>query len=379
MFFKKFPWWMPVLILGVLLIAINQTLWPAFIAVAGWIARLFSLLVPFFIGGAIAYLLLPPCRIFEKLYSKSKLKFFAKRARGFSIISVYLIVIALIFAFFRVVIPVIYQSIEDFISQWPTIYAQFIQFISQFDFIPLEEFTQIFSADNIMNFMNLENILGFTQGILNFSMAVLSMFIGIAVSIYILLDRDSLYSLIHRIGHLYITPKILNPLEKYTRKINEFLYKYIYCQLLDGFIVGIVSFIGLSIIGVPYAPVSALLLGIFNFIPYFGSIIATAIAILLALFAAGPQTALVAGIFLLIMQQIDANVIQPRLAGSYLKIRPFWVILGILIGGGFFGIWGMFLAPPVVAVIKIIVGDILVRKERSVVKYKRKDGESTDE
>ncbi|MCL2837942.1 MAG: AI-2E family transporter [Oscillospiraceae bacterium] len=376
MIFKKFPWWIPALILGFFLIMFSQTFLPVLETIVGWIVRLFSMLVPFFIGGIIAYLLYPPCKKVEELYSRVKVKFIKKRARGFAVITVYLAVIGLIALVVRIVSPAIYQSIEDLITRWPAMYEQFIEFLNRFDFLDTYDITQNFSAENIMNMLNLENILVFTQGVLSFSLAVLSMFIGIVVSIYILLDRDSLYGLIHRSAHLYIKPKFLNPVVKYTRKINEFLHKYIYCQLLDSLILGTLSFIGLSIIGVRYALISALLLGLFNIIPYFGSIIATAIAILLALMADGTTVALATGIFLLILQQVDANIIQPRLASNSLNLRPFWIILAILIGGGFFGIWGMFLAPPLAAVIKIIVKDILANREK---RLDKSSGETTHE
>jgi len=350
-----------------LLIAVYRT-FDNFGIILEWGARLLSLLVPFIIGGIIAYLLLPPCKLFENLYSKSKIKFITKFARGFSVVTVYLITFALIGVLLRIVIPAIAQSVEEFVVSWPGLYAQFQVFVTDLGIFDAYEVEQFFSDENIIDmvidFMSMDNLMAATQGIINISMAIFSLLIGFVVSIYILIDRKSLYALVHKVGHLYIKPKILNPLVKYTRKINEFLYQYIYCQLLDSLIMGVLSFIGLSIINVSHAPVSALLLGIFNFVPYFGSIIATVIAILLAMFSDGFNTAVVVTVFLLILQQTDANFIQPRLAGAYLKVRPFWIILGIMIGGGYFGLWGMFIAPPIVAVIKIIANDIIEHREK---------------
>ena len=381
--FKNFSNMIPIFILGVLLIAVYRT-FDNFGIILEWGGRLLSLLVPFVIGGIISYLLLPPCKFFEKLYSASKLKFITKFSRGFSVLTVYAIVIALIGVLLRLVIPAIAQSVEEFIVQWPVLYGQLQDFVINLGFFEPYEVEQFFSDENIIDmvtdFMNMENVMVATQGIIDISMAIFSLFIGFVVSIYILFDRDSLYKLIHKVGHLYIKPKILNPLVKYTRKINEFLYQYIYCQILDSLIMGVLSFIGLSIIGVSHAPVSALLLGIFNFVPYFGSIIATVIAILLALFSDGLNTAIVVTVVLLVLQQTDANFIQPRLAGAYLKVRPFWIILGIMIGGGYFGLWGMFIAPPIVAVIKIIAKDIIDHREKRLgSKSFVKPKEQTDE
>jgi len=379
---KQFTKWIPIFVLGVLLIVIYRT-FDNLGVIFEWGGRLLSLLVPFVIGGAIAFLLLPPCKKFEKLYSASKLGFFAKRARGFAILTVYVIVLGLIAGFISIVVPAIRQSIADFSAQWEQMYAQFIQFMIQFEFFDPDEFMQIFSADNIMetvmNFLNFENIVGFTQGLLEFSMAVISLFIGIAVSIYILIDRDSMYKGVTKIARLYIKPRYLRPLTKYMYQINEFLQRYIYSQLLDSLIMGVSSFIVLTAIGMSYAPVAALLLGLFNIVPYFGSIVATGIAILLAFFSDGATTALWTGVCLIILQQIDANIIQPRLAGRYLNVRPFWIILGILIGGGYFGVMGMFIAPPIVAMVKIIFNDTMERKERRLSKKtKESANESSD-
>jgi len=386
--FQNFAKLIPIFILGVLLIAVYRT-FDNFGVLWGWGGRLLSILVPFIIGGIIAYLLLPPCRFFEKLYSKSKVKFVNKGRRPLAVVTVFAITLAAIGILLRIVIPAIAQSVQEFIDQWPELYANFQTFIINLEIFDAYEVEQFFSDENIMElvtgFINMDNVMVGMQGIIGFSMAVFNLFIGFVVSIYILIDRRSLYKLIHKIAHLYIKPKFLKPLVKYTRKINEFLYRYIYSQFLDSIIMGVLSFIGLSIISafvpVTHIPVSALLLGIFNFIPYFGSIAATVIAILLALLSDGFHSAVVVTVFLLILQQTDANFIQPRLAGAYLKVRPLWIILGILVAGGMGGgIWGMFIAPPIVAMIKIIVNDIIEHREKRLgIKIKPKNEEQDKE
>ena len=110
---------------------------------------------------------------------------------------------------------------------------------------------------------------------------------------------------------------------------------------------------------VKYAVLLGFLIGLFNIIPYFGAIIAVAISILITLITGGLSQAIGMAIVVIILQQIDANIINPRITGSSLEISPLLVIFAVTIGGAYFGVVGMFLAVPVIAVIKIIVNDFI--------------------
>ncbi len=144
--------------------------------------------------------------------------------------------------------------------------------------------------------------------------------------------------------------------------IADFIYRYIGCQLLDACIVFVLSLIVLSIIRTQYAAVIALMVGTFNLIPYFGAIIAIVIATLITFVTGGFMPALILVIVLIVIQQVDTNIIQPRLVASSLSIKPLLVIFGVLIGGGLFGVLGMFIGVPVVALVKTILNESINKR-----------------
>lgn len=124
----------------------------------------------------------------------------------------------------------------------------------------------------------------------------------------------------------------------------------------------------MTIMGIKYAPLLGFFIGLFNMIPYVGAIIATAISAIVTLITGGLSQAIWMLIVVIILQQIDANIINPRIVGKSLKISPLLVLFAVTFGGAYFGILGMFLAVPVIAVIKILIDDFIryreIRKRR---------------
>ena len=106
------------------------------------------------------------------------------------------------------------------------------------------------------------------------------------------------------------------------------------------------------------------MIGLFNLIPYFGAIIAVIIAIIVTLLTGGFGQALLMAIIVIILQQIDANIINPKIVGNSLKISPLLVIFAVTVGGAYFGVLGMFLAVPIVAVLKILITDYIEYKNK---------------
>ena len=117
----------------------------------------------------------------------------------------------------------------------------------------------------------------------------------------------------------------------------------------------------MSIMGVKYAALLGFMIGLFNVIPYFGAIIAVAIAVVITIFTGGITQAIWLAVVVIILQQIDANIINPKIIGNSLKISPLLVIFAVTVGGAYFGVLGMFLAVPVIAVIKLLVSDYIER------------------
>ena len=131
--------------------------------------------------------------------------------------------------------------------------------------------------------------------------------------------------------------------------------------------------IAMSIMGVKYAVLLGFMIGIFNLIPYVGAIVGVAVALLITLLTGGLSQTIWTGIVVIILQQIDANVINPKIVGSSLRLSPLLVIFAITIGGAYFGIFGMFLAVPVATVLKIFVSEYLNFKNKSKVELNEKE------
>ena len=146
-------------------------------------------------------------------------------------------------------------------------------------------------------------------------------------------------------------------LGKYFRNGNEIFFKFLTSQMIDALIVGIVVSIAMLILNVKYAVLLGFLIGLFNLIPFFGAIIAVGIAIIVTLLTDGIGKAIAMAIVVIILQQIDANIINPKIVGNSLEISQLLVIFAVTIGGAYFGVLGMFLAVPVMTVIKMVIED----------------------
>ena len=143
---------------------------------------------------------------------------------------------------------------------------------------------------------------------------------------------------------------------------------------MNNLIIGIISSIAMSIIGVKYAILLGFMIGIFNLIPYFGAIIAVIIAALITLLTGGIWQALIMVVVVTILQQIDANIINPKILGNSLKISPLLVIFAVAVGGAYFGFWGMFLSVPIIAVFKLLLTDYIEYKIKKKEINRRKLG-----
>ena len=144
-------------------------------------------------------------------------------------------------------------------------------------------------------------------------------------------------------------------ISKYFNKSNEVFFSFIGGQVLDAIVIGVLTSIAMSIIGVKYSVLLGFMIGLFNLIPYFGAIIAVIIAIIITLFTGGIGQAILMAVVVIILQQLDANIINPKIIGNSLSISPLLVIFAVTVGGAYFGVLGMFLAVPVFTVIKLLI------------------------
>ena len=343
-----------------------------FSSIQAWFGKLIIILKPFLIGVLISYILFIPCTKIENILKKSKLKLISKKARGISVITTYLIFILIVIIAINCIFPIIVDSVVDLVSNVPSYYDILVNKYSELpedsilksDIIK-EKMAELTNMD-IRQFLNInsDKIVEYLRSIINVFSGIFDIFVSIVVSVYILLQRSSIVRALRRFARAIFNKNTYEAIDKYFTKANEVFFTFLSSQLLDALIVGILTTIAMLILKVKYAPLLGFLIGLFNLIPYVGAIVAVAIAILITLITGGFGKALAMAIVVIILQQIDANIINPKIIGSSLKTSPLLVLFSITVGGAYFGMIGMFLGVPVAVVIKAILTDYVNAKNK---------------
>lgn len=340
-----------------------------FTEIGQWFSKFFSTIAPFLGGILISYLLYMPVKMFENLFKKAKkIKFIKSKARVFSITIVYILTLALISLLVKFIIPVIVESILDIANNFQGYYNIAITKINE---LPEDSFWRSATVMDIVNqlknidlykYINVEKLTEYAQGVISFATGIFDFFVAIVVSIYILAQRTQIIAYGKKLVAAIFKPKTASNIDKYFYKGSSIFFKYISSQLLDAILVGVLTSIAMSIMGVKYAVLLGFMIGLFNLIPYFGAIIAVIIAALITMLTGGVGQAVWMVIIVTILQQIDANIINPKIIGGTLKISPLLVIFAVTVGGAYFNVIGMFLAVPVATVLRELLDDYIDSK-----------------
>ncbi len=361
---KKWVYWF---LFAVAVIMVYKAL-DNFSDVMGVIGTFFEVIAPFLAGIFIAYLLYLPCKYFEKKYKKTKVKFINKKARVLGVATVYIIAILIIVLLTMFIFPIIFESVVDLINNIPGYYEIAVEKLNH---LPEDSFwnsdllNQIIESIeelDLKQFFQFDKIMAYVGSAVSAVFSIVDIFIALIVSIYILVERSEIMNFLRKLATAIFPKRTYNHLGKYFDDSNTIFFKFIASQFMDAVIIGILVSIALTIMGVKYGIVLGFFIGLFNMIPYFGAIIATVISAIITIITGGLSQAIWMLIVVIILQQIDANIINPKIVGKSLKISPLLVIFSVTVGGAFFGVLGMFLAVPVIAVIKILVEDYVEYK-----------------
>lgn len=340
-------------------------------SITSGIGEFLGILTPFFIGILIAYILYIPSRKVESFFMKQKkIKFLKKKARPISVITVYIIAILFIILLFTFIIPPVAQSVVDLVNNFQQYFNMAVKQIEQMpddSFIKSQVLTRIVEFVkniDITQIINMEKISQYAQGAISFFNGIVNTFVALIVSVYILISRREILNFFKRLAGAIFKKKAYSNLDKYFNRSNDIFFKFLSGQIIDAFVVGILTSIVMSIMGVKYAVLLGFMIGFFNVIPYIGAIIAVAIAAIITFFTGGLNQAITMLIVVIIVQQIDANILNPKIIGNSLKINPLLVLLAITIGGAYFGMLGIFLSVPIAAIIKLLVDDFISYRNR---------------
>ena len=322
-----------------------------------FIRQAWGVLTPFFYGFLIAYIVNMPCSAVQKLFAKTNVHFIVKKQRMFSIFAVLLIFGLLVFLVLDLIIPAIADSISFFIVNAPAYWEGFVAFIEYFNSWDL--FGWYISPETVFNFLgdvfadfSVGSLISPLNAIFGVGASIFTGVIAFISSIYVMIEKDRFKGFLCRMLYVYTSDGVSNAIIGYTDRLNKNFRQYVRVQTIDGIILGTLATIQLVIAGSPYALLHGIMLGIVNYVPYFGSIFGTIIAVIVVVFTQGITMGFILAVTLFLTQQIDANIIQPRLMSGSYSLSPLLVIISITVGGAIAGILGMIAAIPIVAVLK---------------------------
>lgn len=352
-----------------------------------YVGKLAVVLAPVLYGLALAYLLMPLVKWFEKaiIWCLHKIKVLRMRKlekggawlRAGAILLTWAAVLALLYWLMSVLIPQLVDSVTLLINNAQSYYEKVYRWVDSW----LTENPEIGSwANETLNeyykdavtFLTKEVLPwaqkmatsltgGIWTGIWSLLTFVKNLVIGIIISVYLMAMQEKSLARCCKAVYAVFHEAAADLIMRGTHQINMVFSGFVRGKLLDSLIIGILCFIGCSILKIPYTPLVSVVVGITNVIPFFGPFLGAIPSAFLILLV-NPLRCLYFIIFILLLQQLDGNVIGPKILGETTGISSFWVIVAILVGGGFGGVLGMFLGVPVFACLQMLVKWLLDRR-----------------
>lgn len=338
--------WVQLLLVGILLMLFHKILNDTD-ALTLFLKRIFHVLRPIVIGVLIAALFYKPCLFFEKRFLTHPNRLIQHHATGFSVFSVYGILAIALWLTVRIIWPAVVMNLEGLLGKLPDYYNRALHFAEEYGamFGFSEQVTalleQLFSKDAVSRYVS------YLSDMANSVLAVLS---GLVVSVYILLERKPLLCVGKRLVSLTVRRTDRYRVFSHLKKLGNLFYSYFTGLGLDALIVGTLSVFLFYAFGVPYAFLFGVFAGVCNLIPFFGPIVASGAIFLFGFLSVGLGKAIWILVLQIVLGQVDANIIQPKIIGRSVGISPFWVIFSVLVFGELWGILGMIVGVPIVAV-----------------------------
>ena len=331
--------------------------------------KICNILKPFIIGAVIAFLFFPICKKVENLFIKTEKEFFVKRARTFATLIVIFCTVFLVCYLIFKLVPMLYEALlkftEDISSNFSNKYEELENRVKDVEVLNLilKELKNQLSFDNLTKMLVSLNYRAYFEGIANLIFKIFNLFIGIMISIYILLDRYYIKKAVLRFFNVTLKKEKTNRIFRALNKIKTIIYTFIFGQIIDAFIVGCTLGIVFSLLKIKNSLIFAVIYFVFAMIPYFGSIIAVILISLFSYVVGNFNEFLTCSITSIVLQQVDSNLINPKIVGQIVGVKPLYVILGITLFGGVFGFVGLFFGPPLMAVCLEVLDDFIKEKE----------------
>ena len=333
----------------------------------GAIGKLIGVFMPFIVGFILAYLMMPFVRIWNKLFDHIKPGQAPRVKKAISMLIAYVIVLGILTVIIVFIAPQISQSVKELVKTVQKGYGYIKSHPNSFlDWIPFVNTQEVMEKlkDNITSIAtNASNVLfPYIYNIFSSSFSfIYSAFFGIVISMYFIWDKDFFARRTRRLVRA-LTPKDKSEIIwKKLLNCNKIFNGFLVGKAIDSFIIGIICFVAMLVLGFPYPVLLSVIVCITNMIPYFGPIIGAIPGCAIYLFI-DPMLAVWYALLILILQQFDGWVLGPWVLGDQMGIKPLSVFLGVVVGGAYFGVLGMFVGVPVVGVLQYLGGDFIKKK-----------------
>ena len=336
--------------------------------------KITSAFAPVVWGCVIAYLLNPGVDFFRfKVFKKNSEKADTLKKKNFirnvSVFIVFLLAAGVVTGLVFLIVPQLGTSLKGLVDKFDVYTNNFIVWfnnvfgentqLSELLSNPMSQIEQYITgywADISKSLVNFGTTLG--GNVLGLLVGFKDFIIGIIFAIYILVSKDMLKSQVKRLFFAFFKNSTANSIFHVTRRTNDIFSHYVTSVLIDAFIIGCTTFVFASIARIPYSIVITVIVAVTNIIPFFGPFLGGIPSFFLILLV-DPAKALWFGIFIIILQQCDGNIIKPLLYGETMGLPAIWVLVSIIIGGGIFGLPGMLLGVPVFSVLYILTKEFL--------------------
>ena len=330
-----------------------------------FIKYIIAIFMPFIIGAMMAFVLnvllnVVENKLFKKLNKKNS-KTWKKLKRPVSLVTTFIIIIAIIALILGLIIPQLKNTVELFTENFDSYKTQSVELLEK---VGIEKKTINKLNNNIENIQeeatkyiskNSDKIMQTTVGVATtVAGTVTTIVLGIVFAIYILLKKEDLTRQFKKLARAYLPEKRQTTLKEISTLSNKTFGNFVSGQCIEALIIGLLCFIGMLILQIPYAPTIAVLVGFTALIPVFGAFIGTAIGAFLILMV-DPTKALVFVIFIIILQQLEGNLIYPKVVGNSVGLPGIWVMVAVTVGASIGGILGMLLSVPVCSILYSIL------------------------
>ena len=339
-------------------------------------AKLFSVLTPVLYGLGMAYLLAPIVnflerailRLGDKLERKwgKAIRIHKGWLRAASIFLTWAVVLVLVYLLLSMLVPQLVDSITTLVNNLESYYTTIYDWVTGL-LSDNPELTDLFNRyyNETIQWLTTKLLPGLQTAVTNFTGSLVTgvwsvviftknFLIGIIVSVYLLAAKEKSAARCCKLLYGVLPEEQAKFAMRGFRRMDHIFSGFVRGKLLDSLIIGILCFIGCSILKLPYTPLVSVVVGVTNVIPFFGPFLG-AIPCALLILLVSPLKCLYFVIFIFLLQQLDGNVIGPKILGDSTGISSLWVIVAILVGGGFGGVLGMFLGVPIFACLQVLV------------------------